>query len=520
MPSVNIDGTSVEFKPGDSILKTAKKAGIEIPYYCWHPRLSVAANCRICLVELEKSPKLVPACQTPCGDGMVVRTKSDKVKETQKAVHEFLLINHPIDCPICDQAGECKLQNYYMKLQLDQGPMQDEKAHKPRLEELGPYVLYNGERCVMCTRCVRFMEEIAKDRQLGVFERGDHVRIGVFPNKPLDNPYSLNVVDVCPVGALTSSVFRFKQRVWFLSRSPSICPGCAKGCNVKVDHRSGIVYRLLPRENDAVNQSWLCDEGRLTYARANDGRLTTAAMLGPQGVDSAAANAALDRAIQLLKPVADSKQGMAAVLSLHATCEEAYLFGRFVKEVCGVDEVALLAYADGVADRFLRQADKNPNRAGVTRVLCDLGLKTTDVASLCNKATSAVKALLVLGHEGAELERLAAWAAKLEIVVQVAAARSPLTAKAHVTLPATNWVQADGTWQNGALRLQRLVPAFAPQDAARPAHEWLADLANGLGVAFALSSPATIRAEIERRLPSFAAAKISTVPAEGYSPAS
>ncbi|RYF09073.1 MAG: 2Fe-2S iron-sulfur cluster binding domain-containing protein, partial [Deltaproteobacteria bacterium] len=273
MAQVTIDGKALEFSPGESVIQAATRQDIEIPHYCWHPRLSIAANCRMCLVEVEKAPKLVPACQTECKDGMVVHTANDKVRQAQRSVSEFLLVNHPIDCPICDQAGECKLQDYYMKFQLAPSRMREAKVRKRKLQRLGPHVTYDAERCIVCTRCVRFMEEVPKDRQLGVFNRGDHSVIGTAPGQPLDNPYALNTVDVCPVGALTSNVFRFKQRVWNLKRSPSVCPGCAKGCNVHVDQRASQVYRLLPRENEAVNKSWMCDEGRLTYNRANENRL-------------------------------------------------------------------------------------------------------------------------------------------------------------------------------------------------------------------------------------------------------
>ena len=215
---ITINNQSLPFKKGETIIEIAKKNDIEIPYYCWHKHLSVAANCRMCLVEVEGINKLLPSCQTTCNENMIVHTENERVKGAQKAVNEFLLINHPIDCPICDQAGECKLQNYYMKYQLGSSPMNDKKVSKPRLEILGDTILYNAERCIMCTRCVRFMDEVAQDRQLGIFNRGDHTVIGTMPGKKLDSPYSLNTVDVCPVGALTSRVFRFKQRVWNLKR--------------------------------------------------------------------------------------------------------------------------------------------------------------------------------------------------------------------------------------------------------------------------------------------------------------
>ncbi len=511
MASVTIDGQTIEFKPGETIIQVAERSGIEIAHYCWHPRLSVAANCRMCLVEVEKAPKLVPACQTECRDGMVVRVKNERVKDAQRSVHEFLLINHPIDCPICDQAGECKLQDYFMKFQLQPSRMAEQKVHKPRLEQLGPYVLYNGERCILCTRCIRFMEEIAKDRQLGVFERGDHARIGTFPGKTLDNPYSLNTVDVCPVGALTSSVFRFKQRVWNLKRSPSLCPGCARGCNVHVDQRSGVVYRLLPRENEEVNQSWLCDEGRLTYQWANDGRLTRA-LLGGAEPREVLGREAVAEAARLLKPLCESGAHLAVAVSLSATCEEAYLVGRLAKELFKLGEVGLIARADGDGDALLRLADKNPNRAGVTRVLADLGLGTYDEATLrARLAQGAIKALLLVGHEAADAAALAQAAARLEVLVQIAARDNPIGERAHVLLPALPWVQQDGTWLSGTGRLQRLTPAFPPAGEAKAAHLWLMELGAGCGLGFTYPSVQTIRAEMARQLGSFKDAQLPDV---------
>ncbi len=504
MATVTINGKVIEFSAGETVIQAATRNGIEIPYYCWHPRLSIAANCRMCLVEVEKAPKLLPACETRCREGLVVNTDSPRVHDAQRAVHEFLLVNHPIDCPICDQAGECKLQDYYMKFQLAHSRMHDHKVNKPRLVDLGPHVLLNAERCIVCTRCIRFMDEVAGQRQLGVFNRGDRAEIGTFPGQPLDNPYSLNTVDVCPVGALTSKIFRFKQRVWDLKRSASICPGCARGCNVRVDQRASQVYRLLPRENEAVNLSWLCDEGRLTYSRANDGRLSEATVRAEQGVAPAPAGEALRRAILLLKPIAEARAGVGVAISLHATCEEAYVLGRVAKDLFGVGTVTLLERAPGEADKLLRVADRNPNRAGILRVLLGLGLKEQTRGALESQiADGAVKALLVLGHEADDAAGLAEACERLEVFVHIAHAASALGERAHVTLPSLAWVQVDGTWVNVDGRAQRLSPAFGATGHARLAYAWLIELAAALGVSFPWPSVQTIRAEMERTLGTF-----------------
>lgn len=503
MAQITIDGKSLEFKAGESVIQAATRENIEIPHYCWHKRLSVAANCRMCMVEVEKAPKLMPACQTECKEGMVVHTQNARVKAAQRSVHEFLLVNHPIDCPICDQAGECKLQDYYMKYQLTPSRMHEPKVRKKKLQRLGPHVTYDAERCIVCTRCVRFMDEVPKDRQLGVINRGDHSVIGTAPGAELDSPYAMNTVDVCPVGALTSTVFRFKQRVWNLKRSQSICPGCSKGCNVHVDQRSGQVYRMLPRDNEAVNQSWMCDEGRLTYDRANVGRLQSAFVLQDQKAISTTSEAALARAIQLLTPAAKSKSGLAVGLSMHATNETAFVVGQLVREVFGCQDVVLLGFADGEADTLLRQADKNPNRAGITQVLEAQGIAVTDSAQFQSQLKAGLRrSMLCIGHEMAPdlLQTLTEAARRMDVFIHLAHAETSLTQDAQVTLPSTSWVEEEGTWLSGDHRLQRLKPAFAPLYQTRQTVRWLLDLARGLGVQLDYPSLQTLQTELQAQL--------------------
>ena len=239
--TATVDGKEVVVKPGTTVIEAAKSVGIEIPYYCYHKRLSIAANCRMCLVEMSNAPmgKLMPACQMPVGEGVTVKTDTPRVKEQQRAVLEFILLNHPVDCSICDQAGECKLQDYYMKYDRQPSRLDVPKVQKGKRVQLGPTVTLDQERCILCTRCVRFMREVAKAPQLGVAERGNESFITTFPGQPLDSKYSGNVVDICPVGALTSTDFRFRGRVWFMSSARSVCTGCARGCNTFLDYLKG-----------------------------------------------------------------------------------------------------------------------------------------------------------------------------------------------------------------------------------------------------------------------------------------
>ena len=299
MPSFKLDGREIPFEPGDTIIRAAWRQGIEIPHYCWHPGLSLAATCRMCLVEIkaerpvlmptlkwdkEKSafvpsdkPKLTPSCQALAVEGQEVFSKSEEASNAQKHVQEFLLLNHPVDCPICDQAGECKLQDYWETNQHALKRKHTEPVHKPKAVRFGPPIVYDAERCIMCTRCIRVSDEVAHDHVLDMRERGNKNEITVSPGRELDHKYTLMTEHVCPVGALTSRDFRFKARVWFLRAAKSVCTGCATGCNDFMDYdpRKNEVARIRPRDNEAVNKFWMCDDGMMTYRRVNEGRITS-----------------------------------------------------------------------------------------------------------------------------------------------------------------------------------------------------------------------------------------------------
>src|SRR3972149_6006420 len=263
MPKFVLDKKEIEFTQGETIMQAGVRNGIDIPNFCWHPSLSVSGNCRICLVEIEKMPKLAIACATLAADGMVVHTSSQKALAARNAVMEFLLINHPLDCPICDEAGECKLQDYAYAHSTGESRFTEEKVHKDKRVSLGTYVMFDAERCISCSRCIRFCEEIAKDPELTFIKRGDRVTIVTYPGEEMDNPYSMNTIDICPVGALTSRNFRFKARVWDMSSTNSICIGCSRGCNTEIWVRNDEILRLTPRHNEEVNSYWMCDHGRL-----------------------------------------------------------------------------------------------------------------------------------------------------------------------------------------------------------------------------------------------------------------
>src|SRR5580700_2677317 len=344
MPSFKLDGKSIPFEPGESIIKAAYKQGIDIPHYCWHPGLSAPANCRMCLVEIApapgqrpvmldilawdaeagaykpvQKPKLQPACQMAAADGMEVKADtSEHVHAARKTVQESLLLNHPVDCPICDQAGECKLQDYWLLYQKTPKRMRDEPVHKPKAVVFGPTIVYDAERCVMCTRCIRFMAEVAKDPVLDMRERGNLNEIVVSPGRKLDGHYTFMTEHVCPVGALTTQDFRFKARVWFLRTAAAVCQGCATGCNAHLDYdpRYNKAYRYRPRDNEKVNKFWMCDEGMLTYKEAHDDRVIEAHI----GSATALVARALDEARTVFAGV--SAAAVAILLSAQHSLED------------------------------------------------------------------------------------------------------------------------------------------------------------------------------------------------------
>ena len=483
-----VDGREVVAKPGTNMIDAAKSVGVEIPFYCYHPRLSIAANCRICLIEASNAPKLVPACQTPLAEGQVIKTTTPKVKEQQRAVMEFLLLNHPVDCSICDQAGECKLQDYYMKYDYRPSRLEGGKALKNKRKVLGPRVVLDQERCIICTRCVRFMNEIPQEPQLGVFGRGSHERIDVFPGNELDSNYSLNTVDVCPVGALLSRDFRFKARAWFLSATPSVCTGCSRGCNIYADWMSQDTYRYRPRENEQINKSWMCDQGRLSYKYLNLERVLSAsvgrrATQAPNTATLAYTRVeAAKAAAQQLQPLAGTKQ--LAVLASPLCSNEDLLAGlSFAKGTLGVTEVYVGGRAPGAADHYLMTADKNPNRKGLEFIAKGLGLTLKSFEELSSAVGSGrVKGLYAIGTEvPGDAAAFAQAVASVEVFVAQAMNESPLTAQATVVLPASTHIEDEGSFVQMDGIIQRFRKAYPSKGEAVPHWRWVAEISKVMG---------------------------------------
>jgi NADH-quinone oxidoreductase subunit G len=487
MPNLTIDGRAVDFKPGETIIRASLAAGIDIPYYCWHPRLSVAANCRMCLVEVEKAPKLLPACEVQAKEGMVVHTASQKVLEARAAVMEFLLINHPIDCPICDQAGECKLQDYYMKHDRSGTRFGEVKVPKKKAVVLGPTVVLDEERCINCTRCVRFMKEVAHNPQLGQFERGDRTVIGTFPGQPLDDPYSANVADICPVGALTNLDFRFKCRSWFLSHTASVCSGCARGCSILIDHYDNEVQRLLPRDNEYVNQGWMCDPGRLTYKRIHEEKtqikephaLTADGKLAP--ISWERARHRLSEILGIY--VGDSDGTLALALSAQLTTEGVTAFVELAEQVLQVDTYAILGKPDWPGDNFLRVPDQNPNRAGAELVLEAYSIFDDGADGLLKGLeTGRVTTLIAIGSDHPHPDdRWKAALDKARAVIAFSTNWDESAERADLVIPLASHAEQDGTFVNVQGRMQRIHRALRPINGRKNAVEAAAFVADAVG---------------------------------------
>ena len=479
MVNLTIDNRALSVPKGTNLIEAARMLGIHVPHYCYHPKLTVVGNCRMCLIEMrmprlgpDKKPVLKPdgtpeiawmprpqiACTTQVSEGMAVRTHSKMVEECRKGVMEFLLINHPLDCPICDQAGECRLQEYSVDYGSGGSRFVEQKVKRPKKVELGPRVTLDDERCILCSRCVRFCQEIAKDDVLGFTDRGGHTTLGCYPGKKLENNYSLNTVDICPVGALTSSDFRFKMRVWFLKEARSICTSCATGCNITVGSREGVVYRTTPRQNDAVNSTWMCDVGRLNYPWINDPRRLTGPLKNGQ---PAAWADALPEARHLLRD-AGMKGQLAIVASGRASTEELFL----VRQMAALFPSAAVDIVGrtGQHDNVLVSADKNPNTNGAKLH----GLATGQLGEIKKGIESGrIKTLFVQGENLEKAGFEAGLLAKLDGLVVLDILPSPTTRIATYVLPGAAHVEKSGTFINGKKRLQRFLPSFPVKGHAR-----------------------------------------------------
>jgi len=488
MPTITIDGKTMEVPAGIKIIEAARLAGIRIPHYCYHPGLSIAGSCRLCQVEIEERGRrrLDISCNIPVADGMIIYTDTDLVRDVRKGVLEFLLVNHPIDCPICDDAGECDLQNYYMEHGLYDSRFFEPKVHKHKVYDLGPTVVLDAERCVLCSRCVRFCAEISKTHELGIFGHGSYSELINYPGKALDNPYSQCVVDLCPVGALTSKDFRFKRRVWYLKTTPSVCPSCARGCSIEVhydlnhvwkDPRAR-VHRLKPRYNPQVNDWWLCDRGRQNFrwVDANDRlispRIKKNGAWGNVDWDTAIAELS-SRLSKIIHEKGPDAVGI--ITSPKSSTEDVYVWRRLADDLKVSNRAAVFPdELKGEEDDLLRKADLNPNRYAVDLIGIEQKGSPGTAQEVLNKAVHGkIQALIVCHHDlspylqssgGADALR------NLELLVFIGCSDNPTQNGAHISLPTAAWVEREGTYINFRGWIQRFFLAVPPIGESMP--EW------------------------------------------------
>ena len=498
---VKVDGREIEVpktmpdpisgKPVQTtMIQACELAKTDVPHYCYHPKLPVVGNCRMCLVEygvpamgpdrkpilnadgspkISKMPRPAISCATPISPGLEIYTTTPAVKQMREGVLESLLINHPLDCPLCDQAGECKLQEYSVDYGQSASRFVEAKVHKPKAVDLGPRIMLDAERCILCTRCIRFTKDIAGDDALGIINRGSFNTIATFPGMPFDNNYTLNTVDICPVGALTSKDFRFKMRVWFLKETKSLCTSCGTGCNVIIGSREEKIQRYTPRDNDAVNGPWMCDSGRLNYkwiGRAD--RLKDVLVRGQKTTWTAALNEISDK---LKKAPAGS---VAMVASARQTNEELWLLGKLKAKLGAVsDSVARF----GEADKLLVSADKNPNTHGARLTgICftEIGTNLPQIAN--GIASGKIKTLIVFGEDVTKHGIGADLLGKLETLIVSDILPNDTTKLAHYLLPGCAHAEKRGSFTNTKGRVQKFMKAVEAPGDARAEWEFLHDL--------------------------------------------
>jgi NADH-quinone oxidoreductase subunit G len=472
MPTLTIDGRELTVEPGTTVIQAAEELGIYIPRYCWHPGLSIAGNCRICQVEVVKPKLKFPctiACNLMCGEGMVIETDSAEAKKARADVMEFLLINHPLDCPICDQAGECSLQEFSYEYGHDKSRFEDEKVHKSKRVEFSDKVTFDGERCILCTRCVRFCSEVVGKEELCLVERGDHQEIAVASGGELTNPYSMNVIDLCPVGALTSSDFRFKSRVWFLKDTPSACTTCARHCAMDIGTRWGKIMRLTPRENQDINRWWMCDEGRLNYHYVNaEDRLGHAYVQQNGKLVRTSVDDAVKIAHELMGKLGGEK--LYGLISARLTNEEIFLAKRYLTGVVKTRNIGFLPRI-GEGDDFLICADKNPNAAGARLI----GVNAADGLAGQIKG-GRIKGLVILGDSFDHDGELMAALADLDFLVVMDYRLSETAKQADVILPGVTFAEKEGSITNIDGFVSKLNAALPPPVEARRDLDILAGL--------------------------------------------
>lgn len=500
MINVQIDGHWIQVPRGTRMIEACKIAEKEVPHYCYHPKLSSPGNCRMCLVqmgmparpapgeeptygddgyqEIGWMPRPVIACANTVGENMGIRTTGDLVEKCREGVMEFLLINHPLDCPICDQAGECQLQEFSVEHGKGESRFKEDKVKKPKNVKIGPRIRLDDERCIMCSRCIRFMDEVADDPVLGFSERGTHTTVGIYPGRELTNNYGLNTVDICPVGALTSNDFRFQMRTWFLKETDSIDTNCGTGANITIWTRGNKIFRITPRQNDEVNSCWIPDSHRLSYTCPTDDDRLTACLIKADGVhEESCWENALDAAADALKQY-DTNE-IAVIASARQTNEELFMMRTLASEL-GSDELAIVARAQ-TPDEMLVSSDQNPNTTGAKLILDDKN-PADKMDAICESIRSGqIKAIVVASEDLTEAAQLTSEDLdNLELIVSLNTSASATAQASDIVFPGASSTEKRGSMINVAGRLQKLNAACIPPGDARVDWEAIRDLINAL----------------------------------------
>lgn len=526
MPTLTVNGQQITVEKGTTLIQAAEQLGIAIPRYCYHPGLSVAGNCRMCMVEVEKMPKPQISCHIQCQEGMVVHTESDKVKKLRQHVLEFLLVNHPLDCPVCDQSGECGLQNYYMQHGLYDSRVNENKVKKKaKAKPIGPTIILDSERCVLCSRCVRFSDEISKTGEFGIFNRGDRSEIGVC--KEVNHKYSGNLADICPVGALTDRDFRFKCRVWYLSKAESICPGCARGCNISLEvnldrpqHGHGErVMRLKPRFNDDVNDWWMCDEGRYGYKFVDHDRIDQPTVRVNGQVKNTDWNELIHqflKSFQAVKP-----ENLAVLISAQLTNEELFLAKQLFVEELKIKRVHLIRnHHDGYQDDFLLKADKHPNRKGAEW----MGFIETEEqtnAFFEELKQGHLKGLIIFGQDLISLfpeRNVTDCLNRLAFSAFIGSNHNVTSERASYVFPAATYAEKNGTFSNFEGRVQLIHKALPNLGASKAESEILIMLAQKLHLGWSYQNEKDVFKKLSESIHPFQGLDDQKIGREGIRP--
>jgi NADH-quinone oxidoreductase subunit G len=493
--NIKIDGNPIQVPKGMNIIEAAKCAGVDIPHYCYHPHLSVAGNCRMCQIQVKGQPKMTIACNTPAAEGMEVAThnSSKEVADAQAATLEFILINHPLDCTVCDQAGHCKLQDYHFEYNARSSRFLEEKVHKVKAVPLGPTVMLDGERCIMCTRCIRFCDEVTGTSELGMLNRGDQSVIAVSPGHELKNPLSGSVVDLCPVGALTHRKWRFNTRIWFTKQTESICPGCSTGCNVKVAERDGEIVQVKARRNDAVNKEWLCDEGRYGFDRFLPKNRITATT--SKGAQSGRNPAELNQVFAALK---GALKTLTVFVAPELLLEEYYAIKQLLQRSTSVGRT-VMPYKErelSRVEKLLVSPDYAANFMGATAVnLISVNARGDYLEALGKIRRKEIEHVLFLGDRSIDREDVDSAllegirSAKTSVGVLCDGDLLIVEALGFV-VPGRSILEKSGLMINRAGRLQYVQAVKGIVDGTVPEWRFIASLAESAGIKLLSANPA------------------------------